>query len=233
MTNDTDLANRALGLIGEAEISAITDQSSKGARTCRQFATAARSETLRMGRWNCATKRTALVEVLPVPVGDYAHQFQLPTDFLRLMEVNGEAVKAADEFFEIEGRKFLTDSGTVWIRYIADIPIGACDPLLQAAIATRLAHLIAIPLSARIEQADALEKLYQRRLSEASSIDAKETGSGENPKWDRVFSRSRLLQSRGVSLHGSGVPGSSATITTPTAEVQNAPNLDVIFNGGF
>ncbi len=197
MTNDTDLANHALGLIGEALITAITDQSSKEARTCLKFASAARLETLRLGRWNCATDRVALVELSTAPAGGYSHQFQLPTNFIRLMDVNGEAVKEADEYFEIEGRKFLTDEESVWIRYIYAAPIGALDPLLQAAVATRLASKIAIPLSGRIEQASAMEELFQRRLAEARGIDAKETQGADNAPWEKVFSRSRSQRSRG------------------------------------
>lgn len=196
MTNDTDLANHALGLIGEPQITAITDQASKEARTCLLFAAEARQEVLRMARWNCATKRAVLVEALPVPVGDYGHKFQLPSGFLRLMEVNGEAVKSADEYFDIEGIHLLTDSESVWIRYIHDIPIGACDVLLKAAIGARLASKIAIPLSARLEQAEALEGLFQRRLKEAQGIDAKETQSADNPGWEKVLGRSRLGRAR-------------------------------------
>lgn len=197
MTTDTDLANEALALLGETEISAITDQSSKNARACLKFCAAARVEVLRMGRWNCATKRATLVKLSAMPVAGYTSQFQLPTDFLRLMDVNGEAVKAKSEYFEIEGRALLTDETKVWIRYIGDIGIGACDALLQAAMAVRLAGKIAIPLSGRIEQADAMETLFQRRLAEALGIDAKETGSADNSAWERIFSRSRLGRSRG------------------------------------
>lgn len=198
MTTDTDLANHALALISEEPITAITDQDSTNARTCRTFATEARLETLRMGRWNCATKRATLTKLSAVPLGNYTGQYQLPADFLRLMEVNGEAVKTADEYFEIEGKRLVTDADPVWIRYIADIGIGACDPLLQAAIAVRLAQKIALPLSARLEQAQALEDLFQRRLKEAQGIDAKETGSAENPGWERVLGRSRMGRVRGA-----------------------------------
>ncbi len=197
MTTDTDLANHALALLGETEISAISDQSSKNARTCLKFCAASRVEVLRMGRWNCATKRSALTEAFPVPAAGYAHQFQLPTDFLRLMDVNGEAVKNGSEYFEIEGRQFLTDETKIWIRYIADVNIGACDSLLQTAIAVRLAGKISIPISGRIEQANAMEELFQRRLSEALGADSKETGSAENSPWDKIFSRSRLARARG------------------------------------
>lgn len=197
MTNNTDLANHALGLVGVAGITAITDQNSQAARTCLLFADQARVETLRLGRWNCATKRTTLAEVLPVPVEGYAHQFQLPTDFVRLLEVNGEAVKSSDEYFEIEGTALLSDEETVWIRYIRDIGIGACDPLLQAAVAAKLAQKIAIPLTAKIDLSDAMESLFQRKLAEAASIDAKETASADNPSWEKVLGRSRLSRARG------------------------------------
>lgn len=207
MTNDTDLANAALGLIGEPQITAITDQSSKEARACLKFADAARRETLRLGRWNCATKRANLTEISPVPVAGYAHQYQLPTDWLRLMEVNGEAVKESEEFFEIEGRALLIDAETVWIRYVRDIGIGACDPLLQAAVAVRLASKIAIPLSGRIEQADAMETLFQRRLAEAMGIDSKETASADNPSWEKIFSRSRTLRARGTRRNPTRIEG--------------------------
>ena len=198
MTNDTDLANHALALISEEPITAITDQASTNARTCRTFVNEARLETLRMGRWNCATKRATLTALSTPPLGDYAFSYQLPADYVRLMEVNGEAVKTSDEYFEIEGKQLLTDSAPVWIRYIADIGIGACDPLLQAAIAVRLAQKIALPLSARLEQADALEGLFQRRLKEAQGIDAKETQSAENAGWEKVLGRSRLGRVRGA-----------------------------------
>lgn len=198
MTNDTDLANHALALIGEAQITAITDTSSKEARVCLEFADAARRETLRMGRWNCATKRASLVEILPVPVAGYAHQYQLPTDWLRMMDINGEAVKETEEYFEIEGRALLIDAETVWIRYVRDIGIGACDPLLQSAIAVRLASKIAIPISGRLEQADAMETLFHRRLAEAQGIDSKESAGADNPAWEKIFGRSRTLRARGA-----------------------------------
>lgn len=197
MTNDTDLANHALGLLGETQISNIDDTTSKAARACKMFADAARRETLRLGRWNCATKRAELVVRLPAPANGYTYNLTLPTDFIRLLEVNGEAVKESDEYFEIESGLLLIDRNDVWIRYIADIPIGACDPLLQSAIVARLASKIAIPLSARIEQMQSMEQVFRVRMSEARHIDGMETQGGENAAWEKVLGRSRLGRIRG------------------------------------
>lgn len=48
MTNNTDLANSALALLGEMPIASIDDVNSKPARFCKQFADSARIEVLRM-----------------------------------------------------------------------------------------------------------------------------------------------------------------------------------------
>jgi hypothetical protein len=196
MTNDTDLANHALALISEGEISNINQRDSKAARVCKQFATQARQEVLRMARWNCATRRAELVEKLPRPKLGYAHRYQLPTDFLRLLEVNGESAKASDEYFEIEERILRSDATVAWIRYTADIGIGACDSLLKAAIVTRLASKISVPLSGRLDQTEMLEGLFRRRLAEARHADAAETHGGENAGWEKMLSRSRLARVR-------------------------------------
>lgn len=197
MTNNTDLANHALGLLGETQVTNIEDQSSKAARTCRLFADAAIRETLRMGRWNCATKRVTLTIRQPAPISGYATNFTLPPDFIRLLEINGESVKDTDEYFEIEGNLLLMDRADAWIRYVAEIPIGACDPLLQAAIVAKLASKIAIPLTARIEQMQSMEQIFRLRMSEARQIDAVETQGGENSQMSKVLGKSKLLQVRG------------------------------------
>lgn len=241
MTTLTDLANAALGLLGETEITDITDTTVKAAKVCNRHAEQALYETLRLGRWNCASRRAYLLESAPAAwaVGTtyafnaevtygtthyasraaanlakeptvtsgwedwwaadegYQKKFALPADFLRLLEINGEAVRAHDEFFEIEGAYLLTDESSVWIRYIAAVAISACDVLLQSAAAARLASRIAIPLTGRIEQANAFEALFARRLAEAQKIDAHETGSGDNPAWEKVLTRSRLVRLRG------------------------------------
>jgi hypothetical protein len=71
----------------------------------------------------------------------------------------------------------------------------------------RLASKIAIPLSGRIEQASAMEELFQRRLAEARGTDAKETSSAENSPWERIFSRSRTGRSRGYQRNPLRIEG--------------------------
>lgn len=240
MTNNTDLANSALALLGEMPITAITDPNSKPARICNQFYGDAIGEVLQLGRWNKATKRAYPVETVPAEWSDattytagdrviysgatyvsrqggnlakeptvtaswenwwavlegYSKRFALPSDFLRLMEINGEQVGASDEFFEIEGGYVLTDSDSVVLRYIGTETISTLGPLLQNAIALRLAAKIAIPLLGSSEKAATMTQMAAKALAEARQIDALESGSRENPAWARIFGRSRLLQAR-------------------------------------
>ena len=158
------------------------------------YAAEALKEVLRMGRWGCAIKRVALVAATAPTVGDYLYKYSLPATCLRVLEVNGEAVKASSEYFEIEGAFILSNEETMWIRYVDTITLAACDPLLAQAINTR--HTAKIAAALTLPSAPALEGLFLKRLAEARQHDAQENGSAEKPSWGRVFGRSRLLGAR-------------------------------------
>ena len=240
MTTNTDLANAALGMLGEMPITDIDDANSKPAVTCKAFVTAAIGEVLQLGRWNKATKRGYPVETVPADwlvgttyaIGEratydgttyvsrvgsnlakeptvttswddwwavlagYEHRFALPSDFVRLMEINGEQVTASDEYYEIEEGYILTDSDEISIRYIATETIATLGPLLQNAIALRLAAKVAVPLLGSAEKHALMVQLFTKALAEARQVDAQESGSRENPGWSRVFGRSRLIAAK-------------------------------------
>lgn len=196
MTTLTDLANSALAYLGDSAITDISDTTNKPARLCNQFAQRAIDETLRLGRWNTATRRKALVADVAAPAFGYTYQYKLPGDFLRMLEVNGEEWQDSSEFFEIEDDRLLSDEDTAQIRYIARIEIGQADALLQEAIALRLACKIAVPLSASAEMQAAAMAMFQKALGEARHADAMEAGGREKSAWSRIFGRSRLLRAR-------------------------------------
>lgn len=196
MTTLTDLANAALAYLGDSAITDITDTSSKPARLCNQFAQRAIDEVLRMGRWNRAARRKALVKDVTAPAFAYTSSYKLPGDFIRMLEVNGEEWQDSSEFHTIEDDRLLTDEDMAEIRYIARIEIGQADALLQEAIAVRLALKIAVPLTGSTEVQSAMFSLFQKALGDARHADAAENGSREKSAWTRIFGRSRLLRAR-------------------------------------
>ena len=198
MITETDLANRALGHIGEMRIFDINDVESKAARTCRGCIGQVIDETLREHRWNCAIARATLSELAEGPGHGFARAFQLPGDLLRLLEVNGEAFEASDEFYEVEeGKRLLTDASRAQIRYVRRIAVHEFDPLLGRAVAAALAAEICIPLNLNVQMQAQLEGLKLRAIGRARQVDAIETGSRENRPLERLRGQSPLINSRG------------------------------------
>ncbi len=197
MTTRTELATRALAHIGEQGISDIDDVDQKQARVCKEFAADVIDEVLRGHRWNCATARATLTELSTTPQFGYDHAFQLPSDFIRLLEVNGEQWEGSDEFHEIEaGNILVTDQDKAEIRYIKRIDVPEMDPLLKKAVALALAVEICIPLTQNAKLKEAVEGTLARALAHAKRTDAIETGSRENRPLQRLLENSPLRKSR-------------------------------------
>ena len=110
MASVVDICNSALNLLGASTISALTEDS-KNARLCNQRYEPIRDRTFRSHAWNCLTKRVQLAEDSAAPVVEYANQFTLPTDCLRVLKVhNGTTDSIASSLdYAVEGRKIKTD----------------------------------------------------------------------------------------------------------------------------
>jgi len=193
MLHTSSLNGKILAMIG-ADLSKLDLSPTMLVEFVTTYADEALEETLRMGRWSCATKRASLTASTAPTVGDFSYKFALPATCLRVLEVNGEAIKNSDEYFEIEGAFLLSNASTCWIRYVDKITLVACDPLLALAITVRHAAKIAAALT--LPSTPALEGLFMKRLAEARQADAQECGSRENPGWSRVFGRSRLMTTK-------------------------------------
>lgn len=142
----TDICNLALARIGEEAIMDITDDSIKSARACNVAFEPVAREVARMGEWNCLKKRVALAQIAEAPAFEWEYQYQLPSDFISLVEVNGSDYHGqAQDKWEIEGRVLLTDAETANIRYIAYVEDTAqWDSLFSNAVAVLLAARIAV-----------------------------------------------------------------------------------------
>lgn len=196
MTTDTDLANYALAHLGEPTISSIAGTSNVE-RLCGRFIDDVKREVIRSHRWNCATKRATLAQLETAPNHGLDHAYQLPGDFLRLLEVNGEEWEGSDQYFEVEnGEKIVTDADEVEIRYIAEIGVDDMDPLLAEAIALKLASKLAVPITGKLDNQTQMVALYNQCVRKAAATDAIETKSREGRPIDRILANSPLVRSR-------------------------------------
>jgi len=182
MTSEVSIANRALTLLGSDLIIALTDDNNRG-RTINANYAAIRDAELVRHRWRFAIARASLAALAAVPDSDYGKQYQVPGDFLKLIE-GGDLIGAADltdyrsggSLYSREGDKILTNlGGPLHIRYIARITDAS---LFDPAFAESLAARIADECCERITQSDSKRQIcmaaYKRAIGEATKANALE-----------------------------------------------------------
>ena len=180
MASVVDMANSALNLLGASTITALTDDS-KNARLVNQRYEPIRNRIFRSHAWNCLTKRVQLAEDADAPVVEYANQFTLPADCLRVLKIHNGTTDSieSDLDYKVEGRKIKTDEGTVYLVYIALITDpNEYDSYLQEAISAALAADIAYAVTNNATLAKNYLETADERLREARFIDATENSLG-------------------------------------------------------
>lgn len=172
---ETAICNLALGHLGEGPISSINDDTT-AARACLLHFEPCRDATLRAHRWNFAVERVKLDDAT-APAFGWDYQFDLPSDCLRVLEVNGsEEGDLISEPWVVEGRKLLTDAysaNVVYVKQITDVTL--FDPLFVEAFALRLAVALSEVIRGTTDKTGELLTAYERVTAPlARRIDANE-----------------------------------------------------------
>jgi hypothetical protein len=192
-----DVANMALGILVEAPITSLDDDTKAARLLSLHFETTRQSELMK-NPWSFALFRVELDEEADEPTSDeYGYAYALPEDALRVLPLtdNGEASGARIPFKQ-EGGLILTNySGPRLVRYIANLTDPAdWDPLFVEAFAARLAMKIAMPLTNKPSVLQGAQLVYNEAISEArrvnsivsSSIYASRTWAEERGDWTDV-----------------------------------------------
>ena len=173
MASEVDICNSALNAVGASNIISLTEDSKAG-RICNQRYPFVRDNVFRAHPWNCLINRVELAQDTDTPAWEFAYQYTLPTApyCLRVLEMEGEENGIE---YKIEGRKLITDEGTVKIRYLARVTDpNEYDVNLVETLAAAMAAEIAYPLVNRASLAAQMLEIYRLKLSEARFIDATE-----------------------------------------------------------
>lgn len=193
-----EIANLALSRLGELSIISLDDPESNQARQVKIAWPQIRDEVLASHRWNEATARENLSRLSEKPAWGWEWQFQLPADFLRLCELNGDDVWGRVDRLELEGGRLLTDQAEARILYIRRVESPVMfGPLLTEALTVALAAALAVPLTGSSNRRNELLQEYEARsLSRARVIDAQQTRSGENHPLIQMLRDSAFLSRR-------------------------------------
>ena len=176
---------------------------------------------LQLGQWTFAT-RTALVDYSPSvePSFGYRYAYDQPTDMVRLIGL------CQDEFFKMPLLDYVDERGywyaplqTIYVRYTSNDEGYGLDyslwpesfvKLVEAHLASEIIGNLTQSSSGLI---DKVEKLFQRALSSAKSLDAMNTPTRFFPPGG--WSRSRVGRNRNCSF-SAGWGGASSSGSTPT-----------------
>ncbi len=200
MTSTVDIANYALNMIGASNISSF-DENSKAGRLVNQRYANARDAVFRSHPWNCLIRRAELAQETTAPAFGYTYQYPLPTDpyCLRVLEFsNGSLSYPQDNMFSnrggpvfvVEGRKLLTDEGTVRIKYVARVTDpNEYDASLIETIAARLAMEIAYAITGSTTVVQLVSAMYDEKIREARFVDATEGAPQKLEASDFIESR--------------------------------------------
>jgi hypothetical protein len=143
MASQVSIVNRALIKLGEQPILLLTDNV-KQARTMAALFDDTRDAEIRAHRWKFAMRRTRLSALAQAPDWGYQLQYELPADFLGLVQVNEMYLRTGMKQrapWAVEGRRLLTDlAAPLAVRYVARVTDASLfDPLFVDALACRLA----------------------------------------------------------------------------------------------
>ena len=176
MASTVDICNSALNLLGASTISALTEDT-KNARLCNQRYEPIRNRVFRSHNWNCLIKRVELAQDSTGPVIEYTYGYTLPSDCLRVLKVhNGTTDSIASALdYKVEGRKIVTDEGTIYLIYVAlDTDPTNYDSYLYEAVSHQLAADLAYAITNNSTLANQYMSRADERLREARFIDATE-----------------------------------------------------------
>jgi hypothetical protein len=208
-TGKTQIVNLALTHIGEPPIMDITDRNNSTARAANVIYDATFREIARDHEWNCLKTRIQLSKLAAkADFGFLENQFLLPSDFIRMLRLNGRDIKDVTDPYEIEYSKsagaqvLLSDADTAKIQYIAEIKdTTQYDDLLVESLAVMLASKLATIIRQDEAKGEALLQRYMRvNLPRARKVDGNERN--RSPYDAREMSRS-LNSRRSGTLQGS------------------------------
>jgi hypothetical protein len=170
MASEVEIANRALTKLGAARIISFGDDN-KQARSISSMFDIVRDSELRAHIWSFSVKRVALPALVSTPDWGYDLQYEVPSDYLRLLQVNdfynGPSLddyrNAATADYVLEGRKILTNFGApLKVRYIARVEDTTMwDTNFVEAFACKLAFELAEDLTQSNQKKDTAYNEYK------------------------------------------------------------------------
>lgn len=180
-TSDVAIANLALTKIGDLRITSLSDNT-KPAREVNAVYSMLRDKLQRTYNWRFCVKRAVLAAESTAPVFDYSYQYPVPSDCLRILQINAyypapdlsDLISSGGQEYVLEGGKILTrNSGSMNLRYLARISDPTkFDTSFDEAFASSIAYNVAEALTQSDSKKNAALRDYRMALMDAIRANA-------------------------------------------------------------
>lgn len=178
--SEVDICNLALGLLGAERISALSEDDN-----CYTQYPICRDACLEDMDWSFAISRFVLsAPDADAPAFGYSYRYLVPTDVLRIIEVNGNEYP-----WELEGGYILTDEASCNVKAVVRVTdVRQFSDSFCQALAARLASVLAIPVTNSKGMVEAALNIYDGFKAAAKVNDGRQ---GSNRKIVRKDIRMR------------------------------------------
>lgn len=170
------IANLALTKLGDLRILNLTDNT-KPAREVNAVFDMTRDYLQRRFSWRFCIKRANLAADTTVPLWDWAYQYPLPADCMRILQVGqwypspdlSDLISTGGQEYVVEGKYILSNqAGPLKLRYLSRVtdPV-QFDAAFDMAFSAYLAYILAEPLTASAEQKQMAYNDYRNSIKDA------------------------------------------------------------------
>ncbi len=168
--SEVSICNLGLTYLSSARIESLTEDS-EPARKCNAIYEYERDGLTEEHNWNFAKTELslALLDDAPTLTDKWLYRFQLPTDCLRVIRVQG------DYPYAVYGDKLFYNAETVKIEYIKQVTdVTLFTKMYVKALAARIAAALAYGITQNASMADVAEKRMIRIVKAAKQDDGQE-----------------------------------------------------------
>lgn len=176
MASQVEIVNRAIIKLGGNVIVSMSD-SSRAAITMSALWETVRKSEITKHFWNFALARAQLPKLSTAPNWGFRNSFQLPIDYLKIMQVNdyfmvpsqSDYTGGDNSAYAIEGQTISTDFGApLKIRYVKDVTNpGLFDVLFVEVMASKLAYEGCYQITQSNQRQDQAAADYKAAIKEA------------------------------------------------------------------
>lgn len=177
----TDVANKALGLLGESRQILTLDDNTPRARLLKRYYGPSRDEALAAYPWNEALTLLTLNPTPAIETGGWEHAYLLPGDYLHWQPWD----RQSENWFEgeIVGRYLMAspcqdpddpEATAILLRYVRRLEaVALWSAGLESAVSARLASYCARTISGSSSDQRNMMELFESEIAKAKSADAK------------------------------------------------------------